>query len=46
MLDLIADDISGFKPVVKISGTNYNPSDIVKAAEAVKEYGINSYIIK
>ena len=46
MLDLISDDISGFNIIVKISGTNYNPSDIAKAAEAVREYGINSYIIK
>ena len=46
MLDLIADDISGFNVIVKISGANFNPSDITKAAEVVKEYGINSCIIK
>ena len=46
MLDLIANDISGFNVAVKITATNYNPSDIAKAAEAVREYGINSYIIK
>ena len=46
MLDLIADKTSSFKTVVKITGTNYNPSDIAKAEEAVKKHGINSCIIK
>ncbi|MBQ1519257.1 MAG: hypothetical protein IIZ53_05310 [Ruminococcus sp.] len=45
MLDLIEEEISSFKTVVKIRGNNFNPSDIVKAAEAVKEHGINSCII-
>ena len=45
MLDLIAEDISSFNVVVKIKGVNFNPSDLVKASEKVKENGFNSCII-
>ena len=45
MLDLIADDISSFNVVVKIRGVNFNPSDLIKASEKVKENGFSSCII-
>ncbi len=45
MLDLIAEDISSFNVVVKIRGVNFNPSDLIKASEIVKENGFSSCII-
>lgn len=45
MLGLISEDISSFKVIVKIKGVNFNPSDLLKAADAVKENGYNSCII-
>lgn len=45
MLDLIAEDISSFNVIVKIKGVNFNPSDLIKASEKVKENGFNSCII-
>ncbi len=45
MLDLIYDSISGFNVVVKITGNDYNQSDIEKAVEILSEHNISSYII-